>query len=120
LGQASPEIRVGNLEARRDLTDVRDVVDAYEQLMERAPCGRPYNICSDTAVRIGDVLDELIHLSSAKVDVVPDPERFRPNDMPLFVGSSARIRDEIGWTPKYPLTVTLRDTLDWWRTRIAE
>jgi GDP-4-dehydro-6-deoxy-D-mannose reductase len=93
-------------------------VNAYEQLMDRAPSGRPYNVCSGRAVRMGDVLDELIRQSTTRVELVRDQERFRPNDTPLLVGSAARIRDEIGWTPHYPLNETLRDTLDYWREQI--
>jgi GDP-4-dehydro-6-deoxy-D-mannose reductase len=118
-GRALPVVRVGNLEATRDLSDVRDVVHAYEQLMDRAPGGRPYNICSGRAVRIGDVLDALIGESRTRVKLLPDQDRFRPNDVPHFVGSAARIRDEIGWTPHYSLAETLRDTLGYWRLEIA-
>ena len=64
------------------------------------------------------MLDELIDQSSSRVELVRDGERLRPNDMPLFVGNGARIRDEIGWTPRFPLTETLRDTLSYWRREI--
>jgi GDP-4-dehydro-6-deoxy-D-mannose reductase len=83
-GLTSPEIRVGNLDARRDITDVRDVVEAYELLMAGAPDARPYNICSGRAWRIGDLLEELTHLSSVPVSVVVDQDKFRPNDMPVL------------------------------------
>ncbi len=117
-GRAKPIVHVGNLDAQRDLSDVRDVVNAYAQLMDRAPSGRPYNICSGHAVRMGDVLDELIGQSSMRVELVRDQARLRPNDMPVIVGNAARIREEIGWIPRYELTVTLRDTLDYWRRQV--
>lgn len=117
-GRAEPAIRTGNLDARRDLTDVRDVVDAYERLMTTGTRGRAYNVCSGQAVRIGDVLDDLIRLSHATVRVERDPERLRPSDAPLVVGNPARLQAELGWRPRYDLATTLRDTLDWWRQQV--
>ena len=119
-GLSSPEIRVGNLDARRDITDVRDVVEAYECLMAGAPDARPYNICSGRAWRIGDLLEELTHLSTVPVSVVVDQDKFRPNDMPVLQGDAARIRAELGWTPKIPVEQMLADTLDWWREEIRQ
>jgi GDP-4-dehydro-6-deoxy-D-mannose reductase len=119
-GRQAPMVKVGNLDASRDFTDVRDVAVAYEQLLDRAPAGRPYNICSGQAVRMSAVLNELIGAAGARVELVRDPERLRPNDVPMFVGSPARLRGEVGWTPRYSLTQTLRDTLDYWRARTLE
>lgn len=116
-GRADPVIRVGNLDAARDLTDVRDVADAYEQLMERGLRGRAYNVCSGTAVPIRQVLDELLSLSTTTVRVDIDPERLRPSDIPVLLGDPARIRREVGWRPSFALRDTLRDTLDWWRSQ---
>jgi len=117
-GLAPPAIQVGNLEARRDLTDVRDVIAAYERMMEAAPCGRPYNICSGRAWRIADLLDELLHLSSVRVTVEIDESRLRPSDTPVIQGDATRIRTELGWTPRIKVEETLRDTLDWWRQQV--
>jgi GDP-4-dehydro-6-deoxy-D-mannose reductase len=117
-GEAAPEIRVGNLDARRDVTDVRDVVDAYVQLMHAAPPGRPYNVCSGRAWRMGDLLEELVHLSTTDVRVETDPARMRPNDVPVFQGNATRIRTEIGWVSTIKVEQTLRDTLDWWRREV--
>ena len=117
-GRGEPEIRVGNLDARRDLTDVRDVADAYERLMQSGTSGRAYNICSGKAVRMGDVLEELLRHSRTAVRVVTDESRLRPNDMPIFVGDATRIEREVGWRPRYSLSDTLRDTLDWWRAEV--
>ncbi|MFI5177967.1 MAG: GDP-mannose 4,6-dehydratase [Vicinamibacterales bacterium] len=117
-GLAPPSIQVGNLEARRDLTDVRDVVSAYERLMDAAPCGRPYNICSGRAWRIADLLDELLHLSSVHVTVEIDESRLRPSDTPVIQGDATRIRTELGWAPRIKVEETLRDTLDWWRVQV--
>jgi GDP-4-dehydro-6-deoxy-D-mannose reductase len=118
-GRLPAELHVGNLDARRDLTDVRDVVDAYERIMLNAPSGRLYNIASGQAVRIGDLLDRLLALSRAPVRVTVDPARLRPEDMPVLVGDSTRIRTELGWTPGISLERLLADTLEWWRSAIG-
>jgi GDP-4-dehydro-6-deoxy-D-mannose reductase len=118
-GSAPPVIHVGNLDAERDLTDVRDVVDAYVSLLERGTAGRAYNICSGTACRIGDVLDLLIDMARVPVTRSLDPERLRPSDVPRLVGNSSRIQEELGWTPTRRLAQSLRDTLDWWRGAVA-
>lgn len=117
-GLAPPVIEAGNLEARRDLTDVRDVVAAYERLMEAAPGGRPFNICSGRAWRVADLLDELRHLSSVQVRVEIDVSRLRPSDTPVIQGDATRIRTELGWMPRLSVEDTLRDTLDWWREQV--
>lgn len=111
-------IQVGNLEARRDLTDVRDVVAAYERLMEAAPVGRPYNICSGRAWRVADLLDELRQLSSVSVRIEVDEQRLRPIDVPVIQGDATRIRTELGWMPRIKVEDTLRDTLEWWREQV--
>lgn len=119
-GLENAEIRVGNLDARRDITDVRDVVRAYIQLMASAPSGRAYNVCSGRAWRIRDLLDELLRLSPARVEVAVDPARFRPSDVPTVQGDGSRIRSELGWVPVIPVEETIRDTLAWWRSEVAE
>ena len=117
-GLAPAVIRVGNLDARRDITDVRDVVDAYHRLMQSAPAGRPYNICSGRAWRIGDLLEELVQLADVPVTIEVDDTRFRPNDVPVVQGDASRLRTELGWSPRIPVEQTLRDTLDWWRGEV--
>lgn len=118
-GLERPELRVGNLDARRDITDVRDVVDAYVRLMEHGEAGRPYNVCSGRAWRIMDLLAELLHLSSAKIKVEADPTRFRPNDIPVVQGDATFIRSELGWVPTIRVEQSLADTLEWWRAETA-
>jgi GDP-4-dehydro-6-deoxy-D-mannose reductase len=118
-GMAAPELRVGNLDARRDMTDVRDVVEAYVALMTSAPAGRPFNICSGRAWKVRDLLDELLHFARLPIRVTVDAALLRPVDVPVVQGDASRIRAEIGWAPRIPVEQTLSDTLEWWRGKIA-
>ena len=117
-GGRDAEIVVGNLEAKREATDVRDTVRAYQAIMERGQPGRPYNVCSGHAIPIGDVVEQLVARSRVRVRIRVDPARFRPNDLPLVEGDPARIRGELGWTPQIPLQQTLDDLLEYWRAQI--
>jgi GDP-4-dehydro-6-deoxy-D-mannose reductase len=116
-GRWAPEIAVGNLDARRDLTDVRDTVRGYQLIMERGRSGRIYNICSGRAVAIRDLLDMLLARARVPIKIVVDPSRLRPNDAAQLLGDCARIRSELGWTPTITLEETLDDLLAYWRTR---
>ncbi len=114
-GLAEPVIRVGNLEARRDLTDVRDTVRAYRALVQ---CGRPgevYNVCSGRAHRIGDILELLLAQARVPIRVAVDPALYRPNDTPIVVGSFRRLREELGWSPEIPIERSVGDLLRYWR-----
>jgi GDP-4-dehydro-6-deoxy-D-mannose reductase len=117
-GRRDPEIVVGNLEARRELTDVRDTVRAYELVMQNGVPGRPYNVSSGSARPIRELLDRLIARARVSVRVRVDPQRFQLNDLPLLVGDPSRIRTELGWHPSIPLDQTLDDVLDYWRAEI--
>jgi GDP-4-dehydro-6-deoxy-D-mannose reductase len=117
MGRWAPEISVGNLEARRDLTDVRDTVRAYQMILERGEPGRPYNVCSGRAIRIRDLLDQMIARARVAVSVKEDPARYRPNDTPLLLGDPSRLRDELGWAPEIPIERTLDDLLEYWRNK---
>jgi GDP-4-dehydro-6-deoxy-D-mannose reductase len=117
-GRLDPVIRVGNLDTRRDFTDVRDTVRAYRALAERGTPGRAYNVCSGVARPVRDLLDGLIAQSRVTVSVEVDADRFRPNDTPLLLGDPARIRRDTGWVPTIPLEHTLRDLLDDWRQAV--
>jgi GDP-4-dehydro-6-deoxy-D-mannose reductase len=115
-----PELVVGNLDAERDFSDVRDVVHAYEQLMASGRGSTPYNVCSGKALRVGDLLDRLVRLARLKIDVVVDRARLRPSDTPRIVGDATRIKRDVGWTPEIPIERTLEDTLDWWRVQVRK
>jgi GDP-4-dehydro-6-deoxy-D-mannose reductase len=114
-GRWAPEISVGNLEARRDLTDVRDTVRAYQMILERGRPGHPYNVCSGRAIQMRELLDLLIERARVPVEVKVDPARYRPNDTPILLGNPARLHDELGWTPEIPIEQTLDDLLEYWR-----
>ncbi len=117
-GLAPRVLSVGNLESRRDLTDVRDTVRAYRLLMSGGLVATPYNVCSGTAHRTGDVLEGLLSFASVAVTIEPDADRMRPSDNPLLLGNPSRIRDAVGWVPEIPLRDTLSDLLEYWRTAI--
>lgn len=119
VGRLAPVLKVGNLDARRDVTDVRDTVRAYRLLGQRGQAGRPYNVCSGYAPSVGDLLDRLRKLARVVIDVEVDPGLLRPSDIPILVGDARRIREEVGWVPEIPLDRTLRDLLDHWRSIVA-
>jgi GDP-4-dehydro-6-deoxy-D-mannose reductase len=119
-GRRSPEIVVGNLEARRDTTDVRDTVRAYQAIAERGSACRAYNVSIGHAVPIGEMLEMLRARARVVVRVRVDPARFRPNDLPILLGDSSRLRHELGWTPRIPLSQTLDDLLEYWRQELLQ
>lgn len=110
-GSTEPVLKVGNLDVRRDLLDVRDVVHAYLRLMVNDASGQVYNVCSGQAHELRKLVDELVALSGTGARIEVDPARFRPVDIPLLVGDSSRIQS-LGWQPKIPLRQTLTDLLD--------
>lgn len=118
-GLALPVIEVGNLDAKRDLIDVRDTVRAYYTVMMKGAPGRVYNICSGRAYAIRDLLDQLLAESAADIEVRIDPSRLRPSDTPLVLGDPTRIENELGWAPQIPIADTLRSLLQYWRDRLA-
>jgi GDP-4-dehydro-6-deoxy-D-mannose reductase len=92
-------------------------VRAYQLIMERGVPGRPYNVCTGRAIRIRDLLDQMIARARVPVSVKEDPARYRPNDTPLLLGDPSRLRDELGWSPEIPIERTLDDLLEYWRTK---
>ena len=117
-GRRAPRLEVGNLEAVRDFTDVRDVVRAYWMLLDRGVPGEVYNVCSGRGVSLGELLERLIALSGLRVEVHRDASRLRPTDVPALVGDPSRLRAATGWEPTIPLERTLGDLLDYWRERV--
>lgn len=117
-GLDRPRLAVGNLEAIRDFTDVRDVARAYWLAATRGISGDVYNICSSLHISIRRVLDILLTLSTAEVEVEVDPNRLRAADIPSLVGDHTRFSTVTGWQPEIPLVKTLGDLLDWWRQSV--
>jgi len=116
-GTKPPVIRVGNLEARRDFSDVRDVVRAYWLSLEKGDPGEAYNICSGRAWTIREMLDALLGMTKVKVTIEQDPARMRPSDVPVLLGDASKFEKATGWKPTIPFEQTLRDLLEYWRAR---
>lgn len=119
-GVGEAVLRVGNLDVVRDLTDVRDVVDAYWRLCEHGRSGVAYNVCSGRGVRLADVVQALAGRARVGMRVEIDPARLRPADVPYLVGDPSRIQDDTGWRATTPLERSLDDLLEEWRTRVAD
>ncbi len=116
-GRRAPVLYVGNLEAQRDFTDVRDMVRAYWLSLEKGEPGDVYNICSGKAWTIQQVLDLLLGMTKARIDVRQDATRLRPSDVPILLGDNSKFVNATGWKPTLPFEQTLRDMLDYWRAR---
>lgn len=115
-----PVVKVGNLEAWRDFTDVRDVVKAYQLAADVGQPGEAYNICSGNILRIGTVLDTLLGLSNIKIGIEQDPDRMRPSDVPILLGDCSKFRAATGWRPEIPFEKTLGDLLTYWRWKVRK
>ena len=110
-------IPVGNLSARRDFTDVRDVVRAYRLLIESGHPGAVYNVCSGRDISIREIADGLLGLAGTSLEFETDPSLVRPVEVPVLRGDPGRLADATGWAPAVPLEQTLADVLAYWRTR---
>ncbi len=116
-GRRKPILLVGNLEAKRDFTDVRDVVRAYHLLLERGVPGEVYNLGSGRSVTVRYVLELLLAQSRVEIEVRADPARLRPSDNPELVCDYGKAA-ALGWQPAIPLERTVKDLLDYWRERV--
>jgi GDP-4-dehydro-6-deoxy-D-mannose reductase len=116
-GAREPALDVGNVEVRRDLTDVRDMVAAYVLAVERGEPGAVYNLCSGRTWALREVLDLLIALSGVRVRVSVRQERLRPQDLEVLAGDATAFRQRTGWGPGLPLERTLADLLAYWQAR---
>lgn len=119
-GKRARSLTVGNIEVKRDFTDVRDVVSAYSALLEKGRSGEVYNVCSGYAVRLADCIRKFEAISGVSVKINTDPTRVRSNDVSLILGDATKIRTETGWTPQIPLDKTIQDLLDYWRERTKD
>jgi GDP-4-dehydro-6-deoxy-D-mannose reductase len=116
-GKAEPVIQVGNLDVRRDYSDVRDVVRAYVLLLENGKKGEIYNVCSGQSVSLQESLNTLLSFSDKNIQIKSDADRLRKADLPFLLGSFAKIEQDLGWQPEIPLKQSLEDLLDYWRQR---
>jgi GDP-4-dehydro-6-deoxy-D-mannose reductase len=110
-----PQIMVGNLDTRRDFTDVRDMVRAYWLAMEQGEPGEVYNVCSGQSYAIEEILNLLLSMTSKKIEIAQDLNRTRPVDVPILVGDYSKFNAKTGWAPKIQFKQTLQDLLDYWR-----
>ena len=120
-GKKTAVINVGNLEAQRDFTDVRDVVNAYQMLIEDGTSGHSYNIGQGKAFRIRDLLKSMLtHNSGMTIEIRKKKSRLRQSDVQIATADTSKIRNELSWKPEIPIEVTLKDLLDYWRKKTGE
>lgn len=119
-GRREHFVRVGNLDVTRDLTDVRDVVEAYGRLLRLGRSGAAYNVCRGVGASLGDVARSLCDRAAVPVRIEVDPARVRPQDIPWLVGDPTRLERDTGWSPAIPLDRSLDDVMAEWRRRVAE
>ena len=117
-GQKTPIMRVGNLQAKRDFTDVRDVVRAYGLLIQKGLAGETYNIGSGHSIAIQELLNMILSLSEKNITVEIDSTRLRPADIPVIEADIHKVQDITEWSPEIPLNQTLRETLNYWRENL--
>lgn len=113
-----PVIYVGNLEAKRDFTDVRDMVRAYWLSLEKGVEGEVYNLGTGKTYSIKEILDMLLSLSQVDVEITVDPDRLRPSDVPVLLSDSSKFKKLTGWEPRIPFNQSLQDLLEYWRERV--
>jgi len=118
-GSKRPVMKVGNIDVKRDFSDVRDVVKAYVQLLKMGRKGEIYNVASGKAVSLQKILDILLSFSSLSIKVQVDLQRLRKKDIPSLRGDNSKIRKETGWKPEVSLRQTLEDLLEYWRNKIS-
>ncbi|KKS46422.1 GDP-mannose 4,6-dehydratase [Candidatus Gottesmanbacteria bacterium RIFCSPHIGHO2_01_FULL_42_27] len=117
-GKKEPVVHVGNLEAKRDYTDVRDMVKAYYLSVQKCQSGEVYNIATGKSWKIRDVLNLLLSMSKVKIKVLQDKSRMRPSDVEVLVGDASKFMKVSGWRPEIPFEKTMEDLLNYWRERI--
>jgi len=119
-GIVNPVIYTGNLEAKRDFTDVRDIVRGYRLLSIKGEKGEVYNIGSGKAIEVKKILEIIINNSSAAISVEIDKSKYRPVDVPVIEADIKKISDNTGWKPEIEINSTILDTLQFWRNNIKK
>jgi GDP-4-dehydro-6-deoxy-D-mannose reductase len=112
------ELVVGNLDAKRDFADVRDVVEAYYQLLMRGQKGETYNVGSGKSIKVSELLNLIVELSSVSPKIIIDQQKYRPIDVPIVVADISKVTKHTGWVPKISLIASLQDTLAYWRLQL--
>lgn len=118
-GIREPVIMVGNLAAKRDFTDVRDVVKAYVKLIQKGKAGETYNVGSGNAQEIRQILEKVIDMSDQEIEVKTDPNKIRPVDVPIIEADITKLNRLTGWKPEISVEQTIRETLDYWRMNVG-
>jgi GDP-4-dehydro-6-deoxy-D-mannose reductase len=111
IGIRPPKLKVGNIDVKGDLTDVRDVVRAYSALFDKGRTGEVYNICSANGTRLSDIIKQFQTVCRTDVTIKIDSARVRHDETPQVVGDSAKVRRETGWSPQIPMDRTIRDLM---------
>ncbi len=114
-GKQEPILKVGNLEAKRDFLDVRDVVRAYSLLLEKGKAGEVYQVTRGKNFSVQEILEKLLSLAAKEIKIEQDPAKIRRVDLPRLLGSNEKIKKETGWQPEIPIEQTLNDVLEYWR-----
>ncbi len=117
-GCREAEVRIGDLSAQRDFTDVRDVVRAYRLLANRGRAGEVYHVCSGNAHSVQSILDSLRSIAAVDAKILVDRDKLRPVKIPMMVGSLAKIKNELAWHPTIPLRQSLENTFEYWLERV--
>jgi GDP-4-dehydro-6-deoxy-D-mannose reductase len=118
-GRRPPTLTIGNVEVKRDFTDIRDVVRAYRTLLDKGSTGEVYNVCSGSAIRLADVIQIFESITGTKITIATEATRVRCDDVLQICGDPKKIREGTGWYPQIALQETIADLLDYWRSRFA-
>ncbi len=120
LGLAQEVIKVGNIDVQRDYTDVRDVSKAYLDIIEKGRPGEAYNVCSGKGYYLRDLLEKYKKFTDKEIKISVDQSRLRPVDIPILIGSNAKIKNDVGWHPEIAIEDTLHDAFTSWREKLLE
>ena len=117
-GKKPPVIHVGNLEAIRDFTHVKDTVRGYWMALDSGEAGEAYNICYGKGYAISEILDMLVKEAGVEVEIKQDPARMRPSDVPVLVGDNSKFSKATGWKPEIPMEKTVKEIYKFWLDRV--
>ena len=119
-GLRKPVMFTGNLEAKRDFTDVKDMVRGYYLAADKGKPGERYNIGSGKTYAMKEIQQMLFKMTDVKIENSPDPGRMRPSDVPLLLADYSKMKEATGWQPEIPFEKTLEDLLNYWREKVKK